>query len=255
MPKPLEGKTVVVTGSSKTSAVLSRIEQLGGEAFFLPLIETREIIEEHDFEKLKQAFAFDWLIFTSQNAVEAFFEKIKRHRVNPARFIGKIAAVGSKTAKLLENNGFHVSFVPSIFSADVFVKEFPKVADNSPECLFLRGGKAKDTIKKGLPFRVAEWTVYDTYTKPSNIEPLTELIKVKERPIIIFASPSAVEMFAENIAPVVGWQKPQFASIGHITTAKLEHYGASVTYQPSRYTMLAVIEEIRLREENNHDRT
>jgi len=255
MLKPFEGKTVVVTGSSKTTAVLFEIEKLGGEAFFYPLIETTEILELDDRVKLQQAKYFDWLIFTSQNAVEAFCKKAKRHQLKRSDFSGKIAAVGSKTAELLKDNDFDVSFTPTVFSADVFINEFPHVAGDNPRCLFLRGNKAKDTLKKGLPFELTEWTVYKTQENLSAIDPFIHLIQTRQQPIIIFASPSAVDVFAKNIAPLVGWENAQYASIGHITAARIEHYGAQVTYQPTNYTMQAVIEEIRLREGIRNDRT
>lgn len=255
MLKPLQGKTVVVTGSSKTSTVLSRIEQLGGVAEFYPLIETTEKIQPDDSVKLEQAQTFDWLIFTSQNAVEAFCKKIKRCELKRFEFVGKIAAVGSKTAELLKENDFDVNFTPSVYSADVFVNEFPQIAGHKPKCLFLRGSKAKDTLKNGLPFEVAEWTVYDTKENLSIVEPFVQLIHSRKQPIIIFASPSAVDVFAKNIAPIVGWQNARYACIGHITGARIDYYGAQVTYQPSNYTMLAVIEEIRMREGIRHERT
>ncbi len=158
---PLKGKTVVVTGSSVTTTVLQKIEQLGGEAISCPLIKTVEIVEPYDHMQLEMARNFDWLIFTSQNAVEAFCAKMIRHKFTPSHFKGKIAAVGSKTKDKLVINGFKVDFVPSIFSADVFVKEFPKFAEPKSRCLFVRGKMAKDTIKNGLPFMVIEWNVYD----------------------------------------------------------------------------------------------
>ncbi|QCR33040.1 uroporphyrinogen-III synthase [Lysinibacillus sp. SGAir0095] len=255
MLNPLSGKTVVVTGSSKTTTVLFEIEALGAEAYSYPLIETAEIIEQDDQVKLEQAKNFDWLIFTSQNAVEAFCTKIKRHQLNTSHFNGKIAAVGSKTAELLKSYHFDVSFTPTVFSADVFVNEFPKIAGNNPSCMFLRGSKAKDTLRVGLPFELVEWTVYETQDNLSAIEPFIQLVKSRNQPIIIFASPSAVDVFALHIAPVIGWGKAKYASIGHITAARIEYYGAQVTYKPADYTMLAVIEEIRMREENRHDRT
>ncbi|MCM3389684.1 uroporphyrinogen-III synthase [Ureibacillus chungkukjangi] len=255
MHKPLSGKTVVVTGSSKTTAVLFEIAELGGEAVFFPLIATKELNSPDDKLKLEKTQNFDWLIFTSQNAVEAFCAKLKRHQLNPSDFNGKIAAVGSKTAQLLKENHFEVSFTPTVFSADVFVNEFPRVAGDHPSCLFLRGSKAKDTLRTGLPFKLLEWTVYDTQDNLTSILPFIQLIKSGKQPIIIFASPSAVDMFAKHIAPEVGWGNAVYASIGHITAARLEHYGAQVTYKPTDYTMVAVIEEIRKREEIRHDRT
>lgn len=255
MLRPLEGKTVVVTGSSKTTTVLFEIEALGGKAYAFPLIETTEIILPDDLVKLEQAQNVDWLIFTSQNAVEAFCTKIKRHQLSPSDFNGKVAAVGSKTAELLKENHFEVNFIPTIFSADVFIKEFPEVAGDHPNCLFLRGTKAKDTLKVGLPFEISEWTVYETQDNLSTIESFIMLIKSKIQPIIIFASPSAVDVYALHIAPVVGWESAKYASIGHITAARIEYYGAQVTYKPANYTMVAVLEEIRMREEIRYDRT
>lgn len=255
MLKPLSGKTVVVTGSSKTTAVLFEIEALGGEAVYYPLIETIEKIQSDDQLKLEQAQNFDWLIFTSQNAVEAFCKKIKRHQLKRSDFGGKIAAVGSKTAELLKENHFEISFTPTVYSADVFVNEFPHVAGDHPKCLFLRGSKAKETLKNGLPFELTEWTVYDTHENVSTIEPFIHLIQSRIQPIIIFASPSAVDVFANHIAPIMGWQKAKYACIGHITAARMEYYGVRVTYKPTNYTMLAIIDEIRKREEIRHDRT
>jgi len=255
MLKPLKEKTVVVTGSSKTTTVLFEFKALGAETYTFPLIETNEIIVQDDFVKLEEAKKVDWLIFTSQNAVEAFSKKIRRHQLNPSEFSGKIAAVGSKTAELLKTYHFEVSFIPTVFSADVFVKEFPQVAGDNPSCLFLRGSKAKDTLREGLPFELNEWTVYETQENLSNVEGFIKLVQSRKQPIIIFASPSAVDVFAKHIAPVVGWEKAKYASIGHITGARIEYYGAQVTYKPANYTMLAVLEEIRMREEIRHDRT
>ena len=165
------------------------------------------------------------------------------------QFKSKIAAVGEKTAKMLENNHFKISFMPSVYSADVFVKEFPLVAGDNPTCLFIRGKKAKDTLKKSLPFTIEEWNVYDTFDHLSNVKPLIDLIQSKEEVIVIFASPSAVDVFARLVAPIVGWTKAKFAAIGHITAARIEHYGAQVTYKPNKYTMQAVIEDIQNRED------
>ena len=242
--QPLSGKTVVVTGSSVTTTVLQKIEQLGGEAIACPLIQTVEIIEPYDYMQLEMARNFDWLIFTSQNGVETFCAKMNRHHFTPADFSGKIAAVGSKTRKKLISNGFTVHFVPSVFSADVFVKEFPKIAEPKSSCLFVRGKKARDTIKEGLPFNVKEWNVYDTEESSNHLQKLKSLIENRSELLVIFASPSAVDAFAIHIAPSVGWDRIKIASIGHITSNALKKHGAHVTYQPNTYTMESVLDEI-----------
>lgn len=241
---PLKGKTIVLTGSKKTRSVLKTIEQLGAEGLPCSLIKTVELEDSNDSIQLELAKTFDWLIFTSQNAVEAFCAKIKRHNLTPSLFKGKIAVVGSKTRDLLVNNGFNVDFVPSIYSADVFVKEFPLLVKPNSKCLFVRGTKAKNTIRDGLPFDVNEWNVYTTVDNLDSIHQMINLIRHRKELIVIFASPSAVEVYALHIAPHVGWEKVKIASIGHITSNALKKYDAHVSYQPKTYTMEAVIEEI-----------
>jgi len=61
---------------------------------------------------------------------------------------------------------------------------------------------------------------------------------------VIFASPSAVDVYAMEVVPHIGWEAAHIAAIGHITEAALEQYGATVDIMPSVYTMQAVIEEI-----------
>ncbi|MBD8026842.1 uroporphyrinogen-III synthase [Ureibacillus sp. Re31] len=255
MPNTLEGNTVVLTGTTKPTTILTKIKSLGGEAIFCPLIETKETILLDDDKQLQQARIVDWLIFTSQNGVKAFCNKMKRHHLTPSHFNGKVAAVGTKTATCLEQNGFHVSFMPTVFSADVFVKEFPAIAGDEPNCLFIKGNRAKDTLKRGLAFDVKEWTVYDTHENLSYVQSLIELVQKKAKLILIFASPSAVDVFAKYVAPTIGWDKATIAAIGHITAARLAYYGAEVTYKPKVYTMEAVIEEIQRKKEINHERS
>ena len=253
---PLKGKTVILTGTTRTKEILTDIQSLGGESVFAPLIETKEKINVQDASMLEQLDQFEWLIFTSQNAVDAFRTKLNRHQWNLTSFQGKFAAVGIKTANLLEELGLQVSFMPTVYSADVFVKEFPIIAGENPKCLFLRGSKAKDTLKKGLPFELIEWTVYETIENKSNVQLLTELVLRKSKPIVIFASPSAVDVYAKYISPNTLGATPFFAAIGHVTAERIEHFGGYVTYLPKVYTMQAVIEEIIQREEEfNHDRT
>lgn len=247
----LKGKTIVFTGTKKNTAVFEKIEKLGGRPVYLPLIKTQERILEQDEQYIKNALNFDWLIFTSQNAVKFFCEKVKRFQFLPKDFSANIAAVGEKTKALLEKNGFTVNFLPSVFSADVFIKEFPN-SYKSQKCLFLRGNLAKDTLKEGIP-NLQQWTVYETVENRLSIQPLIDMIEKNDEVIIVFASPSAVETFALHIASKVGWDKVKLASIGHVTAAKIESFGQIVTYQPKTYTMESILDEIINREDVLND--
>ena len=74
----LLGERIVLTGTSITKKAQSKIEALGGQAIHLPLIEVAEIQSIEDQQLLHQSQNMDWLIFTSQNAVHAFANKITK---------------------------------------------------------------------------------------------------------------------------------------------------------------------------------
>lgn len=239
----LQGQTIVFTGQPKSDEAFLEVERLGGKALAFPLIRTQEVTFQDDYF-IKKLEAYEWLIFTSQNAVAAFNQKLVRHGIRIDTVINKIAAVGSKTARALESIGFQVNFMPTTFSADEFVKEFPFVAGHSDSCLFLRGSLAKPTIKDGLSQNVDEWTVYETIPDVTNAKGLRDYLKKHPNVIVAFASPSSVEVFASEIAPKTDWNRLTIAAIGHITASALKNQGAPVHIMPTTYTWLSLVQEI-----------
>lgn len=243
MPSSLANETIVITGSAKTNSVQQQIEACGGQVLYLPLIATKERVSNEDAQWLAQLDTFDWLLFTSQNAVDAFAAKCARHGVAIRSITCQIAAVGTKTKAAIEALGLTVHFVPSVFSADVFIQEFPRVASRDARCLFCKGNLAKNTIEQ-LPFSVQSWIVYDTVEHEKNAQQLAHILQTTPRATVIFASPSAVRTYTQSALPHVAWERVRVASIGHITTAALQRAGAKHILQPSTYTMQAVVELI-----------
>lgn len=220
---PLINKTIVFTGSKEPKEAVLQVKKLGGQPVYLPLIETSLCQDgQPDFA------AYDWLIFTSRNSAEAFGH-LNIH------VTARIAAVGEKTAGALQQYGYAVDFMPSVFSADRFVEEFPEIAGNG-RCLFLKGSLAKDSIAS-MPLEVDEWTVYETVLKLDNAGKLKDMKQV----IVIFASPSAVLAYCQAGG---NWQNIQVAAIGHVTEQAILRNGGHVDWIPERYTYLDLINEI-----------
>lgn len=214
---------IIFTGSRMPKEAEQLAQACGAEVRYVPLIETvLRNTSAPDFER------YGWLIFTSRNSAKAFCQlgfQVK----------SKIAAVGEKTAELLQQHGYPVDFIPSTFSADVFVREFPDIAGNE-RCLFVRGALAKDTILS-MPLTIDEWTVYDTVYKRDNAKAIAELTGV----IIIFASPSAVSAYTEAGGD---FRDIQTAAIGHITEQAVIKAGGEVHFRPETYTYVDIIQEI-----------
>lgn len=221
--RPLQGDLIIFTGTSLPEEAVRLAESYGAAVNYIPLIQT--VPTDEPAPDLND---YDWLIFTSASAVEAFHEQ----HVRPT---AKIAAVGSKTAEALEQAGFNVDFVPSVFAADAFIREFPDVAQCG-RCLFVRGARAKDTILK-LPLEVDDWTVYDTAPCKDNAERLVEMNNV----IVVFASPSAVEVFTEAGGK---WEVIEAAAIGYVTEQAIKKAGGRIIAVPDRHTYPDVIRTI-----------
>ncbi|MER2090703.1 MAG: uroporphyrinogen-III synthase [Sporosarcina sp.] len=247
--QPLLGETIIFTGTPKSEDVFELVERYGGTPVSLPLIQVAELVEQTDELRLNACPTYDWLIFTSQSAVAAFDAKLVRHNVSPESIPAKIAAVGTRTAEALERLGFTVEFIPTVFSADTFVKEFNPVETDIRRILFLRGSIAGVTIKEELPFEVDEWTVYTTERAYGSIDSLIDLLQQKQHLNVLFASPSAVAVFAEEIAPRTGWTGYTIGAIGHVTEKALIEAGAVVHVRPDTYTLLDLVEKLAGRKE------
>ena len=245
--KPLAGKTIILTGTSVVQSIISLVEDNGGCVKSFPLIETIEKITEDDLKWLTQLPAYDWLIFTSQTAVLSFIAKCIRHNIEFTALPHKVAVVGEQTAALMRKANISVHFMPSIYSADVFVKEFRM--EEGERALFLRGSMAKSTIRNGTG--ADEWTVYETRECLKHLVELDQCLLSSAESIVIFASPSAVDVYAEHIVPDLDWSVVKVASIGHVTTTALAKYGVVPYVQPKTYTMKAVIEQLILEEQTS----
>lgn len=231
----LAGETVVLTGTSVTASIMTYIESLGATAIHLPLIEVIERTSE-DAQYFIQSMDADWLIFTSQNAVHFLKQKLIRYGYDASHFNGQIAAVGQKTKEALEAIGFTIDFMPTTYSADVFIEQFQ--VEKGATCVFFRGNLAKSTIPNGINCDVQCYTVYDTVQTARNMPALNELLT--ERVTIVFASPSAVEVFEAHKQEA----SYNVAAIGHITRDALVAHGEQRIIIPDTYTMRAVIDEL-----------
>lgn len=241
---PLHGEYVIFTGIPRSTEAVDLTTQFGAKPVIAPFISTKDIDGQDDKRKLRTCNNYDWLIFTSQSSVNAFIAKMKRFQLKASFFQSKIAVVGSQTASAMENEGFIIDFTPTIYSADVFVKEFPAVSATSETCLFVRGNLAKNTITDGLLNEVDEWTIYETVIEKENTEQVRSLLKSDVHCSVIFSSPSTVEEFDKTIASDIGYDGFTVCAIGHITRNHLQSLGATVHVMPDTYTLTEVVHEL-----------
>lgn len=246
---PLSGKTILVTRAAGQSSQFTRLLQLQGATVIeMPTIE---IVPPSSWDELDQQIGrlneFDWLILTSTNAVDYFFERLGS-QLQDVRALAtiKIAVVGEKTSLRLKQRGLQPDFVPPDFVADSMVVNFPESVDGK-KILFPRvesGGR--DVLVKAFSDRGAEITEVAAYQSacPETAEPeAIAALQSYSVSMITFASSKTVKHFCELLQRSIGdgWQKylekVAYASIGPQTSKTCRALLGRVDLEAQEFTL------------------
>ncbi|BAY38676.1 uroporphyrinogen-III synthase / uroporphyrinogen-III C-methyltransferase [Nostoc sp. NIES-2111] len=246
---PLTGKTILVTRSVGQSSQFSdRLAAFGATVIEMPALE---IGPPSSWDELDQAIVnlsqFDWLILTSTNGVDYFFERLSTQGKDTRALAGvKIAVVGEKTSQCLKQKGLQPDFIPPNFVADSLVENFPEALQGK-KILFPRvesGGReilVKELSAKGA--EVIEVAAYQSCC-PSSIPPAAEqALKHHTINVITFASSKTVQFFCqlvENIFPnniANALEGVCIASIGPQTSKTCHTLFGRVDIEPQEYTL------------------
>lgn len=124
--QPLAGRRILVTRAAHQAAKLSEaLRELGAEPVEVPVLDIRppESFDPLD-HALRQLAVYNWLIFTSANAVRVLVERTEGLGIAlEAPSALKVAAVGAATARAAQDAGFPVTFVPESYVAESLVEE------------------------------------------------------------------------------------------------------------------------------------
>ena len=247
--RPLSGKRIVVTRTRKqASALSSKLRALGAYVIELPTIRIEPPTDLRAFAELVQdSHAYDWIIFTSANGVEAFFE-IFFKLYDDAREIGgaRIAAIGPATAQRVKDFHLNVDLQPEEFLAEAVVREFQKQGDvENLRILLVRAEKARDVLPKQLSALgaiVDEAFAYQTVLETRDTGARRQFSE-EGADLITFTSSSTVENF---LALGLPWPKGmQVASIGPITSKTARDHGLKIDTEARRHDIDGLVQAIR----------
>ncbi|HWY41150.1 MAG TPA: uroporphyrinogen-III C-methyltransferase [Chthoniobacterales bacterium] len=247
--RPLSGKRIVVTRTRKQAGALtSRLRALGADVIELPTIRIEPPTDLREFGELVQdAHIYDWIVFTSPNGVEAFFEMFFK-LYDDAREIGgaKIAAIGPATAQRVRDFRLHVDLQPEEFVAESVVKEFQKQGGvENLRILLARAEKARDVLPKELSKLgaiVDEASAYRTVPETRDVTGARDRFLDEGADLITFTSSSTVENFLELALP---WPKGmRVASIGPITSKTARDKGLKVDVEARCHDIGGLVDAI-----------
>jgi uroporphyrinogen III methyltransferase/synthase len=247
--RPLFGKRIVVTRTRKQAGVLSaKLRSLGADVYELPTIRIEPPSNLREFAELvRDAYQYDWLILTSPNGVDAFFDMFYR-LYSDARNIGnvKIAAIGPATAQRIKEFHLSVDLEPKEFIAEGIIaalEEFGSV--ENLKFLLARAEGARDILPKRLSELgaiVDEAIAYRTVPETIDVTGAMDRFRSEGADLVTFTSSSTVENF---LALKLPWPKSaKTASIGPITSETMRAHGLSVDVEAARYDIDGLIAAI-----------
>lgn len=261
---PLAGQRVLVGRARKQAGALSEgLRELGAEVLEIPFIEIRPPRSYQPLDKaLRNLAEYDWLILTSVNGVDAFWERVRKLRLN-RRKLGhlKIAAIGPATKKAIESRGLNVDVVPEEYVAESVVRSLRDQVVGT-RILLVRAKVARDVIPNELRSAGAHVDVLEAYETVIPAASRALLRKVMKNPrmaptIVTFTSSSTVKNFFALLVPAkpaaaeekveVAKLVPngiQFASIGPVTSATLRELGLPVHIEARTFTIPGLVRAI-----------
>ena len=240
-----------------------KLRTAGFAPIFFPVIEIQPIENNLALERaLSKLECYDWLVFTSVNAVDVVFDVIARSETTKQsphqdgrllRFARsdispQVAAIGPKTAEALEARGVPPDFVPEEYVAESIL---PGLGDLRGKWVLLpRAEIARKALPEaiceagGIPHEIA---VYKTLPAQLNPEGLAALKSGAD--IVTLTSPSTVQNFAaiarqNGLDPLALPGNPLFACIGPITEQAAREEGFANLVTAREYTTEGLIEVI-----------
>ncbi len=224
------------------------VQAAGYEPLFLPVIEIRPLAENQALAlALSRLPRYDWVIFTSANAVQVVCECADR----PARWpeSARVAAVGPKTAQALRAQGLEPAWMPEEYVAEALL---PGLGELQGKLVLL---PCAELARQDLPQAIAaaggtahEITVYQTL--PAAPEPAGLAALRAGVDVITCTSPSSVENLLalaqrSGLNPLALPGDPLFACIGPVTASAARAAGLARVLTAEEFTTAGLVQAIQ----------
>ena len=241
--RPLFGKKILITRARSQASKLSKmLSNFGANCIEIPAIK---IIKPSDnYSAVDEALAkireYHFIIFTSENGVKHFFERLKLKKLDTRSLANaKVAAIGSTTAAELLAHGIIADFIPAEFKAEALI-ELLKGEISGKKVLIPRAEEAREILPQELKGYGAAVEIVPIYKTISAIE---GKINFDDIDLVTFTSSSTVK----NLVSVVGVEvlkNVKIAAIGPITAATLKDFGIEVDIEAKEYTIAGLVDAI-----------
>ncbi len=247
---PLFGKRIAVTRTRKQAGeFVERLRALGADAFELPTIRIEPPRNKREFyELVADAHIYDWIVLTSPNGADAFFNAFYEI-YRDARDLGgaRIAAIGPATAERVRGYRLQVDVQPEKYVAEEIIQALQKETSvENLKFLLARAEGAREALAielTRLGAIVDEAIAYRTVPETDDVTGGIRRFRAEGADMITFTSSSTVENFLALNLPLV--ESTKTASIGPITSKTMRARGLNVDVEARRHDIPGLVEAIK----------
>ncbi|MCC8139736.1 MAG: hydroxymethylbilane synthase [Lachnospiraceae bacterium] len=197
--EPLSGKRVLLTATPKMAQEQAEVlEAEGAETIRFSLIYTQPLLSEEIARAVVQLSDYSWLVFTSSNGVDIFFDYLLECGKDLRSLAGiRLAVIGEGTRRALAARGLQADFVPASFSSKALAKEWIPTLTKNDRVLLLRAEEASQELNRALDAAGISYTadaLYRTAVDTRKEEELRRLLQDVD--YVTLCSASAARAFA-----------------------------------------------------------
>jgi uroporphyrinogen III methyltransferase/synthase len=253
--KPLFGKRILVTRTrAQASELVLLLEDHGADCLEGSTIA---LVDPDSWTEIDLALAnistYDWLLFTSINAIDFFFKRLHAIGMDARDLKGpQIGVVGTATAEILRGYGIKADLLPTEFTGEGLAEVLLARGVKGNRILIPRALQAREILPEKLQEGGAEVTVAPVYqnVRPDDYAMVRQALEEKEIDMVTFTSSSTVRNFLEmlkienedDFQRLLGGVK--IAVIGPITAKTALKNNLKIDVEPETYTIPAMVEAI-----------
>jgi uroporphyrinogen III methyltransferase/synthase len=243
--KPLFGRTVVVTRSRpQASALAAGLRALGARVLLFPTIRIAEPADPAALDAaVRNVAAFDWVLFTSVNAVDSVFAALAASGRDSRAFGGvQLGAIGPETVERLRTHGLRPDLIPSRFTSEALFETLRADVDLAGKRVLLpRADIAPAALPDGLRQAGAQVTEVIAYrTLPDRPDPAAfQAFRDGAVDVVTFTSSSTARNFAAILRAELGTlpENILYASIGPETSRTARAEGMTIGLEAAEATV------------------
>lgn len=248
--RPLFGKRVVVTRSRQQSSVLvEKLQELGADVLELPTIVIKPAADLSKLhEEIDQLVIYNWVVFTSANAVSIFFNELNARGYDTRALAGsRVVAIGPATGQALRERGINPDLIPDEYRAEAVAEAMQPLLQANDRVLLARARNARPILPvmlRDFGAQVEEISIYEAAAAPGVSDDIWNEITNGRFDAITFTSSSTVTNFVkmvgkDNIAAIQ--KQCQVACIGPITADTAIKEGLTPAVVADEYTIDGLI--------------